>query len=96
MIVLYNWHHKANPLSPFVMGLCRMLVYTTCGLCFVAVVGRTLERYRDRYSADGEAAAQLIAYGESKADPEFASTELAAYTLVANLLLNLDEAVSRN
>ena len=38
MIVLYNWHHKANPLSPFVMGLCRMLVYTTCGLCFVAAL----------------------------------------------------------
>ena len=35
MIILYNWHHKDNPLSPFIMGLCRMLVYTTTGLCFV-------------------------------------------------------------
>jgi len=26
-IVLYNLWHKNNPLSPFVMGLCRMLVY---------------------------------------------------------------------
>jgi 4-hydroxybenzoate polyprenyltransferase len=26
-IVLYNWHHKDNPLSPLVMGLCRVLVY---------------------------------------------------------------------
>jgi len=26
-IVLYNMWHKNNPLSPFVMGLCRMLVY---------------------------------------------------------------------
>ena len=26
-IVLYNVWHKNNPLSPFVMGLCRMLVY---------------------------------------------------------------------
>lgn len=42
MIVLYNWHHKANPLSPFVMGLCRVLVYTTCGLCFVAALPGTL------------------------------------------------------
>lgn len=30
-IVLYNAWHKANPLSPFVMGLCRMLVYITAG-----------------------------------------------------------------
>ncbi len=27
LIVLYNWHHKANPLSPVVMGLCRFMVY---------------------------------------------------------------------
>lgn len=30
-IVLYNAWHKNNPLSPFVMGLCRMLVYITAG-----------------------------------------------------------------
>ncbi len=26
-ILLYNWDHKGNPLAPFVMGLCRALVY---------------------------------------------------------------------
>ncbi len=31
-IVFYDWHHKDNPLSPVVMGLCRMLVYVTAGL----------------------------------------------------------------
>jgi len=35
-IILYDWHHKANPLSPLIMGVCRMLVYVTAGLCFVA------------------------------------------------------------
>lgn len=30
-IVSYNAWHKANPWSPFVMGLCRMLVYITAG-----------------------------------------------------------------
>jgi 4-hydroxybenzoate polyprenyltransferase len=33
-IVFYDWHHKANALSPVVMGLCRMLVYVTAGLAF--------------------------------------------------------------
>ncbi|MFT4726166.1 MAG: hypothetical protein ACI9UN_000661 [Granulosicoccus sp.] len=28
-IILYNAWHKANPLSPLIMGLCRMLVYIT-------------------------------------------------------------------
>jgi 4-hydroxybenzoate polyprenyltransferase len=27
VIVLYDWHHKGNPLSPLLMGLCRALVY---------------------------------------------------------------------
>ena len=35
-IVVYDWHHKANPLSPLVMGLCRMLVYIAAGLCVTA------------------------------------------------------------
>jgi 4-hydroxybenzoate polyprenyltransferase len=30
-IVLYNAWHKANPISPLIMGLCRMLVYVTAG-----------------------------------------------------------------
>jgi hypothetical protein len=33
-IVLYDWHHKANPLSPALMGLCRVLVYLAAGLAF--------------------------------------------------------------
>ncbi len=38
MIIFYNWHHKTNPLSPLVMGLCRVLVYVTSSLCFVAAL----------------------------------------------------------
>jgi UbiA prenyltransferase family len=33
-IVLYDWHHKDNPLSPALMGLCRVLVYLAAGLAF--------------------------------------------------------------
>jgi len=30
-ITFYNWNHKGNPLSPLVMGACRMLVYVAAG-----------------------------------------------------------------
>jgi 4-hydroxybenzoate polyprenyltransferase len=30
-ILFYDWHHKGNPLSPVVMGLCRALVYVVAG-----------------------------------------------------------------
>jgi hypothetical protein len=33
-IVLYDWHHKDNPVSPALMGLCRVLVYLAAGLAF--------------------------------------------------------------
>ncbi len=39
LIVVYNRHHKANPFSPLVMGLCRVFVYLTAGLCFVVPLG---------------------------------------------------------
>lgn len=32
LIVLYDWHHKRNPLSPLIMGACRMMVYITAAL----------------------------------------------------------------
>lgn len=34
-IVVYDWHHKGNPFGPYVMGVCRMMVYVTAGLCFL-------------------------------------------------------------
>jgi len=33
-IVLYDWHHKQNPMSPLLMGLCRWLIYVTAGFVF--------------------------------------------------------------
>ena len=32
-IVLYDAWHKSNPLSPLIMGACRMLVYVTAAYC---------------------------------------------------------------
>jgi len=37
-VVFYDRYHKGNPLSPVVMGICRMLVYVTAGLAVVSVL----------------------------------------------------------
>ena len=37
-IVLYDSNHKYNPLSPFVMGLCRILVYFCAGTSVIAAL----------------------------------------------------------
>ncbi len=41
-IIVYNRHHKGNPSSPLIMGLCRVFVYLTAGLCFVTLIGLPL------------------------------------------------------
>ncbi len=35
-IVLYDWRHKENPLSPVVMGLCRVFVYASAAYAVAA------------------------------------------------------------
>ena len=35
-VVFYDWRHKGNPLSPVVMGLCRLLVYVVAGYAVMA------------------------------------------------------------
>lgn len=35
-ITFYDWSHKANPLSPVVMGLCRALVYAGAAFAYAA------------------------------------------------------------
>jgi hypothetical protein len=49
----------------------------------------------ERYRHEPESAKKLIASGQTKANPGLPVEELAAYTLTANVLLNLDEVVTR-
>ena len=41
-ITFYDWNHKKNPLSPVVMGLCRVLVYVVAGLCMTLALPERL------------------------------------------------------
>ncbi|MBI5772483.1 MAG: PSD1 domain-containing protein [Verrucomicrobia bacterium] len=62
----------------------------------LAVLRDALASQLARYIANVEAAKQAITFGESKPKAELKPTELAAYTMVANLILNLDEALTKN
>ena len=60
------------------------------------VVVELLRLHEARFSNDPESAQKLIAFGESSPDKTILPRELASWTLVANLLLNLDEVVNKN
>lgn len=58
-----------------------------------------LDIYRSslkKYRSDYQASEQLLQVGESDRNRELDSAELAAWSIVANLLLNLDETVTKN
>jgi hypothetical protein len=59
------------------------------------ILASALQLLRTQYQADLPAARQLIATGESKPDAALDPVELAAFTGVASLLLNLDEALCK-
>jgi hypothetical protein len=61
-----------------------------------AVVMEAIVAHRARYANDADAAGKLVAHGETKPPESLDRGELAAWTLVANMMLNLDEALTRN
>jgi hypothetical protein len=54
------------------------------------------EASRSAYHADPTAAGKLLQVGESPRDQSLDTTELAAWTIVASTILNLDETVTKN
>jgi len=59
------------------------------------VLRRLLEEQRAFFASDAAAANKLLAVGEAKNDPSLDRVELAAATVLAEALLNHDEAVMR-
>ncbi|MFN0067399.1 MAG: PSD1 and planctomycete cytochrome C domain-containing protein [Limisphaerales bacterium] len=60
-----------------------------------AALAELLEAQRRHYSADRASALKLLAVGESPRDEALEPAELAAWTMVASAILNLDETVTK-
>jgi hypothetical protein len=54
-----------------------------------------LARHREHYRQHTDAAKAVLTTGESPADDKIAADELAAFTAIASLVLNLDEAINK-
>jgi hypothetical protein len=59
------------------------------------ILERAFRRSLERFRKDPESAKRLILVGDSKPDSSLDPAELAARTAVASLILNLDEAVTK-
>lgn len=56
----------------------------------------TLSSMRAKFETAPEDALSLLEYGEAMVDPTLDPSKLAAYTLVANTILSLDEVINKN
>ena len=59
------------------------------------VLERGLERYRKAFGADPESAKRFIGHGDSPVDDKKDPVELAAYAATAEVILNLDETITK-
>ena len=60
------------------------------------IIVRFFERQFKKYQSAPEEAIKAISFGESEPAKNLDASELAAWSLVANLILNTDEAIVRN
>ena len=61
----------------------------------IAVLGKVFQVHLADYQADKAAAEKLVSIGVSPRNAALDVSELAAYTMAANLILNLDETVTK-
>jgi hypothetical protein len=59
------------------------------------VLFELLQRQKERFAGDAATGQALLASGESPRDESLDISEQAAYTIVASVLLNLDETISK-
>jgi hypothetical protein len=73
----------------------RLLLARAPNPAQLAVLLKMLDNLESTYRRDPAAAAQFLKQGDSPIRPNFDVSELAAYTGLASLLLNLDETITK-
>jgi mono/diheme cytochrome c family protein len=76
-------------------ALARRLLARPLSIAELPIVKSSLASLTDHYRAHVDDAKQLIAVGESKPDSKLDAVSLAAWTMLANELMNLDEVLNK-
>ena len=59
------------------------------------ILRKTLDQMLASYKRDEKSAEAFVSVGSSHREPSIAASELAAYTAVANMILNMDETITK-
>ncbi|MAT69836.1 MAG: hypothetical protein CMJ58_09965 [Planctomycetaceae bacterium] len=91
-------HAMADGRQPFVDAanfMAQRLLARRLDDAELAVLRTNFDALREHYQSKPEAAAELIAYGESDAGADLPPADLAAWTMTANVLMNTDEFLNK-
>jgi hypothetical protein len=81
-------HQRVNRMS-------EILLSHDASAPMTAAIENSLQQMQQHYAEDREAAHSLVAVGEKKHDASIPEPELAAWTMVASEMLNLDETLNK-
>jgi hypothetical protein len=74
----------------------RLVLSRTPNAAETQILARLFDKQRAKYQADPVAATRLLTVGEMPRDQKLAPADVAAWTTVTGVILNLDEAITRN
>ncbi len=87
-------HRSEDPIERVDL-ISRRLLSRTLGADERVVVNRSIAALREHFDAHPTEADKLIAIGNTATDDSLAATELAAWTMLCNQLMNLDEVLNQ-
>jgi Protein of unknown function (DUF1553) len=87
--------HSAPTVDERIAFMFRALLVRRPSELELPVLRRGWDRQLERYRAHPSEAQRLLGFGESPRDMQLDAAEHAAYTAVAGVILNLDEAITR-
>jgi hypothetical protein len=88
-------HEGGNEPAQRIRMLSEILLSHDPSQQMTAVLENSLQQMQAHYAADPKAAMKLVEVGEKKRDPSIAAPELAAWTMVASEMMNLDETLNK-
>ncbi|MBI1319475.1 MAG: DUF1553 domain-containing protein [Candidatus Hydrogenedens sp.] len=74
----------------------RLLLGTEPGPAREEILAKGLSSYIEHYTKARDEAKALLAVGASEVEPSLDEAEFAAYTMLASVMLNMDEAITRD
>jgi hypothetical protein len=88
--------HEAGPdTKQRVKRMSEILLSHDASAPMTAALENSLQQMQQHYAQDRKAAHSLVAVGEKKHDASIPEAELAAWTMVASEMLNLDETLNK-